>query len=578
MSRTSVKAEMKFIDVTALGDSTFTSDTIQAFSNLGLLSEDNETESNNYADLGINQMILDGSKAVLDGSEQDIGYWSSVRSNDNCLFDDNPVLAIDFTEAHSSSGLTLYFAEDYPTQIRITWYDLEGNKIIGATFNPDSLIYVCKKQVTNYGKIEIEFMETSFPEQYIHLQYVLFGQYLQWSDTEIKTAKVVEEVDVTSNQLSINTAEVELIDEVDDFDISNSNGAWKSVQKNQIVTFTESVDDSVIPIGAFYIDKFSFKNNVVKFDLIDAVGLLDKTTFDAGTIYLDETVGNIVDAIMRGTGIEYELDPELSDITLSGYLAIQSSRAALQQVAFVIGAVVDDSRSDKVRIYKPNRLIQHVVGIERKFNGTSDVTQDEYVSGVAVEFSKYTLANESNQIYDDVLSNGDNRIEFSGPYKADSVTVSAGIIKDVTTNYIIVEMPTSGKCTIEGTPYEENKFTVSKMVDIVDAGEAPNIKKYEGITLFNPEMAESKLQSLLSYHSLRKVLSMKYLLDTEKSGEWANVQNIKHQGNATLIEKQTIDLTGGFTASATSRGYTLIIDSEYYTGSELYTGEEVGVI
>ena len=44
------------------------------------------------------------------------------------------------------------------------------------------------------------------------------------------------------------------------------------------------------------------------------------------------------------------------------------------------------------------------------------------------------------------------------------------------------------------------------------------------------------------------------------------------------IEKQVIDLTGGFLSELSIIGYNTVDAYLYYTGKEMHTGEEIGVI
>lgn len=575
--RTSCTAEMRLIDVAAHDDASVTSDTKQSFSDLGLFAEEEPvTTSNSYATLGFNQFVLDGSKKVVTGNESDIGYWSLYKSGANCKFAVNPKLRIDFTEQHTSIALTLTFADTYPAELIIRWYTLGGTLIKTSKFNPTGLEFVCVDQVKNYGAIEFEFTKTNMPGQYIHLQHIVYGRVLTWADDLISKASITEEVDVTSNQISINTASVEIVDENNDFDISNPEGGWQSVQKNQAVHFTENIDEDSVELGTFYIKDFSFADNKAKFQMMSPVGLLDRYQFEDGEIYVEETVENIVDTIMADSGVEYVLDDELKNIKLTGYLKTQTKRAALQQVAFVIGAAVDDSRSDKVHIYKPSKELTYIVGTDRKFNGKTKAAQTDYVSGVSIEISKYSLNNEVKEIYNDVLPAGTSKINFGGPYQPESITVTGGTLTTVKTNYAIVEMADSGNCLIEGKTYDETKFKRSKKVAKVDSGEIESIKTYGGLTLYNGDIINETLSDLLKYHNLRKKVDMRYLINHEHSGSWIDIKDREGRDNASLIEKQTIDLTGGFIATATCRGYTLIGTEGYFTGQELFTNTGVG--
>ena len=78
------------------------------------------------------------------------------------------------------------------------------------------------------------------PKRYIKLRYILYGRYIEWTGDVIKTAKIHEEINEISTTLSINTASISILDAKNDFDISNENGSWRSVQKTQEVTFTEN--------------------------------------------------------------------------------------------------------------------------------------------------------------------------------------------------------------------------------------------------------------------------------------------------------------------------------------------------
>lgn len=61
--RTYCRAEMKFIDVTALADASVTTDDNQGIGSIELFAE--QTEQKSYGTFELNQFVLDGSKSVL---------------------------------------------------------------------------------------------------------------------------------------------------------------------------------------------------------------------------------------------------------------------------------------------------------------------------------------------------------------------------------------------------------------------------------------------------------------------------------------------------------------------------------
>lgn len=581
MATTYCTAEMKFADVSALTDSTLTASSGQSFNNLEYFKKNEASDVTDYGLLGHNQIILDGSQSELADKPTDVAFVSSAKSGSDCAFATNPAITIAFTNNHSSAGLTFYFGHVHPREMRITWFNLKGNKLVANTFEPDALIYFASQQVSNYAKVVIEFLETCWPEQYIELQYIMYGKYIYWTGDVIQKASITEEIDTTGSEVSINNGSISILDVDDDFNIGNNAGSWRFIQKTQEIALKEYVDDTAVELGSFYIDDFSFKENVAKFSLIDGIGILDKCVFYDGDIYINVKAGDIIQSIFNTAGvIEYTLEDGLGDITLTGYIGVVTCREALQMVAFVIGAIVDDSRSNIIKIYKPSRKIKNSVGVDRKFNGKTQVTQEDYFSGVSVECSKYTLSSNASDIYDDVLEAGDNQITFSGPFLASSITASAGTIKERHTNYCIVNMTAEGECKLTGQAYEESKFIVSKNQTQIEAGQIANTKTYTGITLYNTNAMQEKLKDLLKYWELQKTLDMQYLINTEQSGEWVSVKDNNGFSNSTLIESQTIDLTGGFIATASCRGYTLINTNSLYAGNgELYAdGDKGGAI
>ena len=181
----------------------------QSIGSIGLFQ--NQTDQNDYGTFELNQFVLDGSKDILSDNPADIAFWNDTLSKADCTFETNPKITITFQEQHTSSAITLYFEDEFPAELKITWYTSAGTKLVTETFYPDSLIYVCNQQIQNYGKVEIEFVKTTFPQRYIKLQYILYGKYIVWDKDMIQTAKVQEDIDVTSATLSINEAIFQLL-------------------------------------------------------------------------------------------------------------------------------------------------------------------------------------------------------------------------------------------------------------------------------------------------------------------------------------------------------------------------------
>lgn len=577
MRQTYPEAVFDFIDTKAKKDSTASSDTVQPFCDLALLK--NEDNSPDYGTLELNQFVLDGSKVILaDNSQpsQDIAFLGNTISGTDSSFPKGkePKLTISFTQPHSSVGITLRFAGTIPKAVELTWYTLYGTKLITKVFYPDRNVYFCSANVQNYGKIAITFLGTSFPCRYAGIDFVKFGRRWPLSRETIKSASVYEELDPTSAVLSINTASMEIVDTEGNFVLADDTGLWNSLQKEQEIQLTEHIGGEEIDCGTFFLDDWSSQKNIIKFSLIDRIGVMDKTDFYNGRIYDKVPAGELIREIMSSCGVEkYSVEEEIYNTPLSGWLGIQSHRSALQQVVFACGAVADCSRSDWIRIYQPEQYVSHTVGLDRKFIGTK-ISRAEYISDVTVSYTGFSLSEESSQISNGELPAGRTRIAFSEPYLPESITVSAGTILEASVNYVVIEMTEAAECLVQGRKYEavENAYTAS--VELMEAGETARVKNFKGCTLMNQERARKTAEYILDFYQKRQLTEMKYINDGEAVGNWCDIA-LSDGGYATgAVLSQTLDLSGGNIGTVKCRGIGRTVTSFFYTGSELYAGEE----
>ena len=335
----------------------------------------------------------------------------------------------------------------------------------------------------------------------------------------------------------------------------------------------EYVDGNLVDCGTFYLDDWNSQKSLVKFSMIDLIGVIDKTNFYGGKIYNRERAGTIIAAIMESCGVQdYYVEDTVAETLLSGWLGIQSHREALQQVTFACGAVADCSRSSGIRIYRPDRYVSHTIGLERKFIG-SKISLDEYVSDVSVSYTEYQLDSESRQISKNILPAGSSRVEFSDPYLAGSVSVDAGVIRAVSVNYVVVEMEQEGECLISGRKYETIENTCTAGLPWTESGEVRKVREYKGCTLMDAEKARSAAERILNHYQMRQMVEMRYVNEGEAAGNWCDIA-LAGGGQATTgIVSQTLDLTGGNLATVKCRGYSRNTTDFYFAGQELYAGE-----
>lgn len=574
MRTTSCKVDLKLTDVSARADSTIISTSTSSYSNNDILKGAEAVELPPYATLYLNQFVLDGSKSFVDKSERKIAYMSSTStSSSTCLFTTNPKVTITFDDVHTSAGLTLTFGLIIPREIIVTWYSKGGNKIATTTEYPDRLVYVINQQVQNYSRIEIEFVKTHLPKQRASLQSIDYGLFFSWSGEKIKSAKVYEEVDTTGSSLSINTASVSILDEEREFDVSDNNALWKSIQKTQEVKITEIIDGEEVNIGKYFVSGSSYTGNVASFNMVDTIGLLDSFTYYNGEVYNGRRAVTIINDIMSTAGItDYEVAGELNNCYLNGWLGIMTCREALQNVCFACGCIADDSRG-KLQIKYPDKRVKYVIDTARKFK--TNVGLIDYVSGVSIAFKTYTKGTEEQEIFSGKISEGLTEIVFSAPYDVDTIHISTTNSVNVitlTTNHIILQSNSEQNCTITGTPYNVDEVSYLLNSKNAEGGETTRVINYAGCTLYNLDKVKEIAKDLLYYHQMRKKIEARYILNNERVGEWVTLNTKDGYNIIGLVESQNIDLTGGFIATVKGVGYTQIVIEEIYTGNEMYAG------
>ena len=404
---TSTRVEFGLYDVTARSDSAPVTEDAKDFCNLSkdLLLE-SVPNQNKYGTLETRQWLMDGSFLFFPETPRQYfwGFWSTEQSNGNGAFANPPVLNIRFDKNHSSSGLTLHFyspTDDWASKVKIQWYDANDGLLAVTMFTPDAVDYYCAHKVENYRRIQLMFLETNKPGRYLKLAGIDYGVYLHFSGEEIIKAHVLEECDPLSAEVSINTLNLTLFNQEGRFSILNPEGYFDVLQHRQKLTVWEDVrrsahDTSTTSycMGTFYLDDWSNEDDTLAdFTAIDTIGLLDGSPFDGG-VY-DTHVASLAAEIL--SGYPYTLDSVLGEERIQGYIPAGTRREALQQLAFAIGAVVDCSRGEIIRIVPAPQRASGLIGTDRRLQDGSKVTLLALVTAVSVTAHRYIPGEASEE-------------------------------------------------------------------------------------------------------------------------------------------------------------------------------------
>ena len=589
--RTEFFVEYDLYDTTALQDGVETSDSNSDFANIKLLKENVSAPS--YATLEHNFFVLDGSMEEFSDNPDNIAYFSRdfIQQNTNynyCGDDmymgddfDGPIdevykkqkVVVQFSENHTSFGITLHFLDVWPLEIEISWYDLAGILQSRKKFYPDSLHYFCRNQVEDYGRIEITFIK-ALPYHNVKLQYIEYGTTIIWGSDIVKSGKLVNDTDPISDKIKTDKLTFDFVDAEDEFNLGNANGLHKTFQVKQRMLPYEIVEGRKIPLGAFFLDTFSTTKNICRISANDYKGILANTDFTDGRIYNGDLAGDVIDEIMSAAGImDYEVDEETAETPLYGTLKIQTCQKALREVLFACGSVINTSRKLGIDIHKSNRLVTGKISRGEKFSTTLEL--DKYVSDVNVKYKTWTLDDNASQITKGTYAAGIHTIQLTNP--ASNMETNVGTIIKQMPYYVVVDIPVDARTevVISGQKYIGEELAVLSSIEHIKAGEVRNTKTFTG-TLLDYESAKIVADNILDYYQLQQIIKTKHLSADEKAGDWAEIENTvaDHADFVAAIESLSTDLTGGFISTATCRGYYKLVTDYDYSGEGLYAVDE----
>ncbi len=485
----SVRLVYQDIAVGADEDAAVTSETAQPFSDLTTLPF-GTAESALIATLERNQWKLDGKHTLLGARK--VGFWSLTASDANGRFaSPPPAIQISFDEQYTSMGLYLSFDQatgEYCNDLIIQWF--RGDTLLdSAEYHPGQVDYFCERSVVAYNRIVIQFLGTSLPNRFARVNKIQFGVTRTFRRDELRRVKLVEEADIISSSVAINTLDYELD--------SKQNVEYMFQLKQPVYAY-----DNDTLIGVYYIDGFSRTGqSIYSVSCIDAIGVLDESNIGAKMLngYSAKT---LLEEILDGHFV-LDLDAALQSATLTGYLPTCTRREALQQVAAALCAIVDTSGTDAVRVYKLNTTTPAPIPAERTYMG-GKVDTDAIVTAVQVTAHSYSTT-----------GSGSDTVE------------------------------------VDGTTYYHTAAVTTISNPAVTATDKQNVVEVKEATLVNPSNVAEVAQHVYDYYMRRNTHSVKIIMAGEKPGDYVETLTpwgTKMQGH---IARMDITLSGIAAASCT---------------------------
>lgn len=506
--------------------------------------------------------LLDGNyKLILDNEDAiHVGLMSSVMSDASGDFASPPILTVTFSSLHSSDGLILHFSQitnDYADAITVAYYDKDDVLIVTTNYTPTSWEFEIDQVVNNFKKLIITFSSTNKPYRYLRLMGLDYGQLIYFTETAIKSASVVEEIDMLGVKVPSNACNLGLYSADAQFSIVNPTGYYARLSQRQPLSVSEIVNGVQIFMGWYYLDTWKGTSDTeVEFGCIDAIGVMDRIPYHGGLwTYQGIKLQYLIDEIMETAQIPYELDPLLYDIYVMGWIPAGSCRAALQQVAFAAGAFVDCSRSNLVKVYKSKIItgVEDTILINQSEIGQGpSLDLKTLVTGVEITGHNYLRGAESITLFDGPMAIGQFEITFNQPVH--TLSISGAEIVDSGVNYAVINVTVAGAILLSGLSYVDNKQTFSAYNSLVGAYATPNILKITNATLINSYNGSVVVNRVYNYYQQRYLQKIKLFAPTVQNGQVVLSDTFNSSQVRGVVEKMEIDLAGGMIAKTSIVG------------------------
>lgn len=510
-----------------------------------------------YATLEPRGWPLDGGAELLPDSPEGF-WWSEARSDETGAFAAPPALTFSFPVPYTATGLTFTFwpaSGEWCNKLRVCWF--RSNTLLAqTTAYPDAPQWTLQQTVESFDKVRIELLSTNIPGHFAKVQMIGIGQTLWFGKQQIASVHMVNEIDPTLSELTVDTMTV---------CIREDTGLSLAPQENQRLELYR--DDGLMAVQ--YITGSS-RESKERYTLScqSAIGLLEDSCL--GGIFHAAPLQQVLDEILDGT--PYILSPFFADVTLTGYLPVCTRRQALQQLAFAIGAVVTTRGSGVIQLLPLSDTVSGKFVRSRIFQGGKVETAPK-VAKIQVVSHSYTQSQEEEILLDEEPVSGENVLyTFDTPHHGYRIT--GGTLTGSGANWVTVTA--QGPVTLHAKKYIHGTRQHTRTDPAATAQERNNVLTVEDVTLVHAGNVHQVLERLYETARLRQTLEHDAVIGGHYAGQKVATENPwggQLRGYITAMES---DLTStGHTAAVTILGVEVAAENALYFAGDLYAGEEV---
>ena len=193
------------------------------------------------------------------------------------------------------------------------------------------------------------------------------------------------------------------------------------------------------------------------------------------------------------------------------------------QLTFAIGAVVDTSNSDVVKVFEIPEYITQDIPLSRIMQGQS-FNEEEEATSVEVVAHAYRSISDTTEVYNASKSGASKKnddgsyekifVKFSEPMHDLKITGNGSIVvgddgRELRhANYAVI-YAYDETCVLTGGKYEHNTITKRKDNPLVLASEVEKVVSVEDATLVSADNVDKVLEKCYNYYTKTSTVNMK---------------------------------------------------------------------
>jgi len=565
MPVTSSKVLLGLFDVTLKTLLDFTGGPAQFYSNFSNLKY-GTSATKRYASFEQDFWLLDGSYKNTNwtGIAEGAGWVSLEMSDENSTFAILPVLTLESPVGPlTTKGMTIYFSEhsgDWCDNIRIQAYNAAAVEIFDQVFTPTTFEFSFPDVITNFETIEITINSTNKPYRYARIMGIEFGTSVEFDNDMINELTIVEHGDRLSAELPIGSLELRLNTTDAGFSILDTSGTFFDLQFGQPLDVYAYVDGVESFIGRFYLNTWTNTSDVeTHLTAVDAIGLLDIPTYYGGL--LSATLISTATMIVSTANVIAEY--ELGTMSLTGqYPNNVSSREALQRVLFSTMFYAYTARSKVIQLRPANLsiyldpeaepgafdAIDYIITVDDMAMGKS-LTIRPYVHGVEIKgWLSSSTVGPTVELFNANLAVGEHTLRWTENYILYAVT-NATILSQ-TSRWITINVPVAGTILVEGKLVTVTRPIARNSGFDVNSGITQNILSIETDFVQGGSVGDNEdlANHVYGYYQERYKQTFKLFAHPIKPGDSVLVDTFQGKQIIGIVEKVTLDLSGGWTS------------------------------